>query len=145
MEKSIFKGTKGGKTKNELEIRGETERTGTRVDFLPDSTIFETLVLDFETLAKRMRELSFLTKGLRIKIADERSGKKRDFFYEGGIISFVEYLNKNKEVLHEKPIYISGERNGVVIEVALQYNNSYKENLFTFANNINTQEGRVLI
>lgn len=139
--KIYFQRYERGKTKNELEIRGETERTGTRVDFLPDSTIFETLVLDFETLAKRMRELSFLTKGLRIKIADERSGKKRDFFYEGGIISFVEYLNKNKEVLHEKPIYISGERNGVVIEVALQYNNSYKENLFTFANNINTQEG----
>ena len=139
--KIYFQRYERGETKNKLEIRGETERSGTRVDFLPDSTIFETLVLDFETLAKRMRELSFLTKGLRIKIADERSGKKRDFFYEGGIKSFVEYLNKNKEVLHKKPIYISGEKSGVVIEVALQYNNSYKENLFTFANNINTQEG----
>lgn len=139
--KIYFQRYERGETKNKLEIRGETERSGTRIDFLPDSTIFETLVLDFETLAKRMRELSFLTKGLRIKIADERSGKKRDFFYEGGIKSFVEYLNKNKEVLHEKPIYISGEKSGVLIEVALQYNSSYKENLFTFANNINTQEG----
>jgi len=139
--KIYFQRYERGETKNELEIRGDTERSGTRIDFLPDSTIFETLVFDFETLAKRMRELSFLTKGLRIKIADERSGKKRDFFYEGGIKSFVEYLNKNKEILHGKPIYISGERSGVLIEVAFQYNNSYKENLFTFANNINTQEG----
>jgi len=139
--KIYFQRYERGETKNKLEIRGETERTGTRIDFLPDSTIFETLVFDFETLAKRMRELSFLTKGLRIKIADERSGKKRDFFYEGGIKSFVEYLNKNKEVLHKKPIYISGEKSGVLIEVAFQYNSSYKENLFTFANNINTQEG----
>ena len=139
--KIYFQRYERGETKNNLEIRGETERSGTRIDFLPDSTIFETLVFDFETLAKRMRELSFLTKGLRIKIADERSGKKRDFFYEGGIKSFVEYLNKNKEVLHKKPIYISGEKSGVLIEAAFQYNNSYKENLFTFANNINTQEG----
>ncbi len=139
--KVYFQMYEKGETKNKLEIRGETERTGTRIDFLPDSTIFETLVFDFETLAKRMRELSFLTKGLRIKIADERSGKKRDFLYEGGIKSFVEYLNKNKEVLHKKPIYISGEKSGVLIEAAFQYNSSYKENLFTFANNINTQEG----
>ena len=139
--KIYFQRYERGETKNKLEIRGETERSGTRIDFLPDSTIFESLVFDFETLAKRMRELSFLTKGLRIKIADERSGKKRDFLYEGGIKSFVEYLNKNKEVLHKKPIYISGERSGVIIEAAFQYNNSYKENLFTFANNINTQEG----
>lgn len=139
--KIYFQRYERGETKSKLEIRGDTERSGTRIDFLPDSTIFETLVFDFETLSKRMRELSFLTKGLRIKIADERSGKKRDFFYEGGIKSFVEYLNKNKEVLHKKPIYISGERSGVLIEVAFQYNSSYKENLFTFANNINTQEG----
>jgi len=139
--KIYFQRYERGETKNTLEIRGETERSGTRIDFLPDSTIFETLTFDFETLAKRMRELSFLTKGLRIKIADERTGKKKDFFYEGGIKSFVEYLNKNKEALHRKPIYISGERSGVLIEVAFQYNNSYKENLFTFANNINTQEG----
>jgi DNA gyrase subunit B len=139
--KIYFQRYERGETRSKLEIRGETERSGTRIDFLPDSTIFETLVFDFETLVKRMRELSFLTKGLRIKIADERSGKKRDFFYEGGIKSFVEYLNKNKEALHSEPIYIEGERSGVLIEAAFQYNNSYKENLFTFANNINTQEG----
>ncbi len=139
--KIYFQRYERGETKSELEIRGETEGTGTRIHFLPDSTIFETLTFDFETLSKRMRELSFLTKGLRIKIVDERSGKKRDFLYQGGIKSFVEYLNKNKEVLHKNPIHISGEKNGVLIEAAFQYNSSYKENLFTFANNINTREG----
>ncbi|MFH1952485.1 MAG: DNA topoisomerase (ATP-hydrolyzing) subunit B [Pseudomonadota bacterium] len=140
-KKIYFQRYERGVTKSEVETRGDTERIGTKIHFLPDSTIFETLTFDFETLAKRMRELSFLTKGLRIKISDERSGKKKDFLYEGGITSFVEYLNENKEVLHQKPIYISGEKGGVLIEVAFQYNNSYKENLFTFANNINTREG----
>ncbi|MBT3368209.1 MAG: DNA gyrase subunit B, partial [Nitrospina sp.] len=121
--------------------RGETARTGTKIHFIPDPVIFETVIFDFETLAKRMRELSFLTKGLRIKILDERTGKKKDFLYEGGIESFVEYLNRNKELLHRKPIAISGEKSGVLVDIALQYNNSYKENLFTFANNINTKEG----
>jgi len=130
-----------GKTKNRLEIKGDTKKRGTKIHFMPDNQIFETNSFDFEILVKRMRELSFLTKGVRIKISDERSGRKKDFIYEGGIKSFVEYLNKNKETLHRKPIYISGEKNGVLIEIALQYNNSYKENLFTFANNINTQEG----
>jgi DNA gyrase subunit B len=108
---------------------------------LPDPDIFEVTDFDFDTLAKRMRELAFLTKGVRIRIADERTGKKKDFMYEGGIKSFVEYINKSKEVLHRKPIYLQGERNKVIIEVALQYNSSYKENIFTFANNINTHEG----
>jgi len=139
--KIYFQRYERGATKTELEIRGETEGTGTSIHFLPDSSIFEFLDFDFETLAMRMRELSFLTKGLRIKIVDERTGKKRDFLYEGGILSFVEYLNANKEVLHPKPIFINGEKNGVVIEAAFQYNTSYKENLFTFANNINTREG----
>lgn len=139
--KIYFQQYERGVTKSELEIRGETKWAGTSIHFLPDATIFEFLDFDFETLAKRMRELSFLTQGLRIKIVDERSGKKRDFLYQGGILSFVEYLNKNKEVLHSKPIHIAGERNGVMIEAAFQYNNSYKENLFTFANNINTREG----
>jgi DNA gyrase subunit B len=130
-----------GATKSALEIRGQADRTGTSIRFLPDPTIFELLDFDFDTIARRMRELSFLTKGLRIKIVDERTGKKRDFLYQGGILSFVEYLNTNKEVLHPKPIYITGDKNGVLIEAAFQYNNSYKENLFTFANNINTREG----
>ena len=130
-----------GKTKNGLIIKGDTKKRGTRIHFIPDRRIFEIIIFDFDTISKRMRELSFLTKGVRIKISDERTGSKKDFFYEGGIRSFVEYLNKNKEVLHRKPIYILGEKNGVLMEVSLQYNNSYKENLFTFANNINTREG----
>lgn len=139
--KIYYQRYKRGKTKNRLEIKGDTKKRGTKIHFMPDNQIFETNSFDFETLVKRMRELSFLTKGVRIKISDERSGRKKDFVYEGGIKSFVEYLNKNKETLHRKPIFISGEKNGVLIEISLQYNNSYKENLFTFANNINTKEG----
>jgi len=130
-----------GETKTPLEIRGETEGTGTSVHFSPDPTVFEVLEFDFETLARRMRELAFLTKGLRIKIVDERSGKKKDFLYEGGILSFVDYLNANKEVLHEKAIYVAGEKNGILIEAAFRYNTSYTETLLTFANNISTREG----
>jgi len=130
-----------GEPKTKLEVTGKSVETGTRIHFLPDKDIFEFVHIDFDILAKRMRELSFLTKGVKIKISDERTGKKKEFIYEGGIKSFVEYLNKNKEVLHKKPIYISGNKNGVSVEVALQYNNSYKETLFTFANNINTTEG----
>jgi len=130
-----------GLKKTDLTVKGETRRRGTRIHFKPDPEIFETTDFDFDTLAKRMRELSFLTKGVRIRISDERSGKKREFFYEGGIISFVEYLNKNREVLHRKPIYMSAEKGGILMEIALQYNTSYKENIFSFANNINTKEG----
>lgn len=130
-----------GETKSALEIRGETEKTGTRVCFLPDREIFGDLELDFDTLCRRMREVAFLTSGVQIKISDERTGKKAKFDYEGGIRSFVEYLNRNKEVLHPRPIYLSGKRGLVVVEIAIQYNNSYKENVYTFANNINTREG----
>jgi len=130
-----------GITKCPLEVRGKTKDSGTKIHFMPDREVFESVEFDFETLAKRMRELAFLTQGLRIKIADERSGKKRDFLYEGGIQSFVDYINKNKEVLHAKAIHYTGEKNNIVIEFALQYNNSYKENIYTFANNINTKEG----
>ncbi|UCF58060.1 MAG: DNA topoisomerase (ATP-hydrolyzing) subunit B [Deltaproteobacteria bacterium] len=130
-----------GKPKNRLRIKGDTKKTGTKIHFMPDPQVFERVQFDFDTLARRMRELAFLTKGVRIQIADERTGKKKEFIYEGGIKSFVEYLNKNREALHKKPIYTSGEKNGVLIEMALQYNNSYKETLFTFANNINTREG----
>jgi DNA gyrase subunit B len=130
-----------GQTKTELIVKGDTERRGTRIVFKPDRRIFENTEYDFDTLAKRMRELSFLTQGVKIKITDEVSGRKKEFIYEGGIISFVEYLNKNREVLHPSPIYFRGEKNRVINEIALQYNNSYKENIFTFANNINTREG----
>ena len=140
-KKKYYQRYERGEAVTPLEIRGESARTGTKIHFTPDPLVFETVIFDFETLAKRMRELSFLTKGLRINILDERTGKKKEFIYEGGIESFVEYLNRNKELLHRKPIVISGEKNGVLVDIALQYNNSYKENLFTFANNINTKEG----
>jgi len=139
--KIYFQYYEKGETKSELKIKGTTKKKGTKIRFIPDSSIFSDIYFDFETISKRMRELAFLTKGIRIKISDERTGRKKDFFYEGGIKSFVEYLNKNKEALHRKPIYFSGEKNDVLTEIALQYNNSYKENLFTFANNINTSEG----
>ncbi len=139
--KIYFQRYEKGVTKTSLEERGKTSKNGSKIHFLPDKSIFGNLVFDFDMVSKRMRELSFLTRGVRIKIKDERSGRKKDFIYEGGITSFVEYLNKNREVLHRNPIYLSGEKNGVLMEVSLQYNNSYKENLFTFANNINTREG----
>jgi len=139
--KIYFQRYERGNTNKDLETRGDTEKRGTKIHFMPDSDIFEIVEFEVETLTTRMRELAFLTKGVRIKISDEITGKKKDFIYEGGIKSFVEYINKNKEVLHKKPIYISGEKSRVIIEIALQYNNSYKESLFTFANNINTTEG----
>ncbi|MCP4668588.1 MAG: DNA topoisomerase (ATP-hydrolyzing) subunit B [Deltaproteobacteria bacterium] len=139
--KIYFQRYERGKTKGGLDIKGETLKSGTRIRFLPDKRVFDAVRLDFDTLARRMRELSFLTKGVRIRISDELSGRKKDFLYEGGIISFIEYLNKNREVIHKKPIYISGQKNLVDMEIALQYSNAYKENVFTFANNINTREG----
>ena len=139
--KIYFQRYERGVPSNKLQIKGETKKRGTKIHFLADHQIFESVQFDFETLARRMRELAFLTRGVEIQIADERTGKKREFAYEGGIKSFVEYLNRNKEVLHKKPIYVSGEKNGVLIDIAIQYNNSYKETLYTFANNINTKEG----
>jgi len=139
--KVYFQRYERGQTKTELKVIRETKRTGTKVRFKPDPLIFSQTDFDYETLHQRMRELAFLTKGVKIQIADERSGKKREFFYEGGIVSFVEYLNKNRQSLHPKPIFISGEKGDVLIEIAFQYNNSYKENVFSFANNIATREG----
>lgn len=130
-----------GLKKSELKVKGETKRRGSRIHFKPDNEIFSETIFEFETLRKRMRELAFLTKGVKIRISDERTGKKHEFYYEGGIKSFVEHLNKSREVLHKKPIYMSGEKNQVISEIAIQYNNSYKEHVFSFANNINTREG----
>jgi DNA gyrase subunit B len=130
-----------GEKKTDLSVIGDTTHRGTQIHFLPDEQIFRAREFDFDILARRMRELSFLTKGVKIRITDERTGKEKEFMYEGGIRSFVEFLNKNQESLHRKPIYIAGEKNRVIMEIALQYNNSYKENIFTFANNINTREG----
>ena len=130
-----------GKTAKPLEIIGDTELTGTRVWFKPDIEIFEETVFSFDTLKQRLRELAFLNKGLTITLTDERNGESKEYKYDGGIISFVEHLNKNKDVLHPLPIYISGMKDTTVVEVAIQYNDSYMENMFAFVNNINTQEG----
>jgi len=130
-----------GEAKTELKVVGKTKHTGTQIRFKPDSEIFETLHFSFDLLSQRLRELAFLNKGVSISIEDERSGKRHDFLYKGGINSFVEFLNKNKNCLHPKPIYIEGSKNGVEVEIAFQYNDGYTENLFSFANNINTHEG----
>ncbi|RNB83445.1 DNA topoisomerase (ATP-hydrolyzing) subunit B [Brevibacillus fluminis] len=133
-----------GAPESELAVVGETEETGTIVTFKPDPTIFtETTVYEYEILQKRIRELAFLNKGLRIVLHDQRPGQERteEFYYEGGIISFVEYLNKNREKMHEEVIYCEGEKEGLMVEVAIQYNDSYVSNIYSFANNINTHEG----
>jgi len=130
-----------GEVKTKLEVIGKTKHTGTQIRFKPDSDIFETSAFSFDLLSQRLRELAFLNKGLSISIEDERSGKRHDFYYKGGIISFIEYLNKNKNCLHAKPIYVQAVKNGIDVEIALQYNDGYSESLFSFANNINTQEG----
>jgi DNA gyrase subunit B len=130
-----------GEVKTKLEVTGKTKHTGTQIRFKPDSEIFETNPFSFDLLSQRLRELAFLNKGLSISIEDERSEKRHDFFYKGGIISFIEYLNKNKNYLHPKPIYIQGVKNGIDVEIAFQYNDGYSESLFSFANNINTHEG----
>ena len=139
--KVYFQRFERAEKKTELKVIKETKKGGTKILFGPDPEIFENINFDFDTLAKRMRELSFLTKGVKIQISDERSGKKKDFLYEGGIKSFVTYLNKTRGVLHPKPIYISGEKEGIIMEIAFQYNDSYNEKIFAFANNINTKEG----
>ncbi|HEY5513960.1 MAG TPA: DNA gyrase subunit B, partial [Geomonas sp.] len=124
-----------------LEIVGDTKGRGTQITFLPDGEIFETTEFSFDVLSQRLRELAFLNAGVRIKIHDERTDKDHNFFYEGGIKSFVEYLNKNRNAVNPDPIYFRGEKGGVDIEVAMQYNDSYDEKVFSFANNINTHEG----
>ena len=132
-----------GKTTEKLTRLGDSKKTGTKVRFLADSTIFETLEYDFKTLEERFREIAFLNKGLHITIEDQRDDenlKKSEFCFEGGLISFVEYLNQNKEKIHPTPIYI--EKDGEVpVEIALQYTTAYTENIYTFVNNINTIEG----
>jgi len=130
---------KGKKTKK-LSVIGKTKKRGTKIHFIPDTQILETDNFSYEILIRRLRELAFLNKGVKLIIEDERADKKDEFFYKGGIISFVEYLNKRNLVLH-KPIFIEGIKNEVQIEVAIQYNNTFTEKLFSFANNINTIEG----
>ncbi|MGV8128200.1 MAG: DNA topoisomerase (ATP-hydrolyzing) subunit B [Methanothrix sp.] len=130
-----------GSVASDVEVRGHSDKTGTTVTFKPDGGIFEETEFNFDTLSSRLRELAFLNRGLSITIKDERTEKENDFCYEGGIISFVEYLNANKETLHKPPLYFTRSKNGTAVEVALQYNNSYNENVYSYANNINTREG----
>jgi DNA gyrase subunit B len=125
----------------DVEVTGTTQRRGTKVTFKPDAQIFETTEFSFDTLAQRLRELAFLNGGILITIDDERDGKSHKFQYDGGIVSFVQHLNKNKVVANDKPIYMKGERDGIEAEIALQWNDGYTELVFSFANNINTHEG----
>ncbi len=130
-----------GKPVTEFRRTGTTKRRGTKITFVPDETIFETLEFSHDTIVGRLRELSFLNKGLEIVLEDLRTDRRAEFKYDGGIVSFVEHLNKNKNVLHPKPIYFEAKREDVVVEVAMQYNDGYSETTFSFANNINTHEG----
>ena len=117
-----------------------TKNTGTKTTFLADSNIFTKVTYNFETLANRLRELAFLNKGLRISLKDARDGNQEEFYYKGGLIEFIKYIDQSRTALH-KPIYISGEREGVEVEIAFEYNDSYSDNIFTYCNNVNTIEG----
>ena len=141
-EGSIWQQTyERGKVVSDLENIGSSNETGTTVYFKPDSEIFDETVYDFSILSQRLRELAFLNKGIHITLIDKRYDNKEEFHYEGGIKSFVSYLNRNKETLHPEPIYVEGIKDKVSVEVAIQYNDGYTENLFSFANNIDTVEG----
>jgi DNA gyrase subunit B len=136
-QQSYERGTPSGP----LEVTGTTKRRGTKVTFKPDAQIFETTVFSFDILAQRLRELAFLNGGILITLDDERDGKSHKFHYEGGIVSFVQHLNKNKAAVNEKPIFMRGDKDGSEAEIALQWNDGYAETIYSFANNINTNEG----
>ncbi|MGA2609140.1 MAG: DNA topoisomerase (ATP-hydrolyzing) subunit B [Terriglobia bacterium] len=130
-----------GKPVQDLKRAGKTERRGTKITFLPDAKILDAIDFNYDTLAQRLRELSFLNKGLTIRLKDERTNKQAEFHYHGGIAEFIKHLNKNKEVLHPTPIYAEADRDNLHMEFALQYNDAYAETVFSFANNINTVDG----
>ena len=130
-----------GKPVSPIEVIGETNTSGTRIRFKPDSEIFEDLNFRFEILSNRLRELAFLNKGLKIHIHDERDGKDNEFLFAGGIVSFIEHLGKNKKILHPEPIYIEREKDDCDLQLVIQYNDSYHEEMFTFVNNVNTRDG----
>ncbi|WP_256759648.1 DNA topoisomerase (ATP-hydrolyzing) subunit B [Cohnella sp. WQ 127256] len=131
-----------GAPQYDLKVIGETEETGTQTRFKPDPEIFtETTIFEYDTLVGRIRELAFLNKGIELNLSDKRTGMSETFRYEGGIVEFVQYLNRNRETMHEQPIYVEGARDAIHCEVAMQYNDGYSENLYSFANNINTHEG----
>lgn len=130
-----------GRAKSKVTVIGKTKETGTTVTFKPDAEIFEKIELSFEILSNRLRELAFLNRGVWIAIKDERTAKEHVFQYKGGIAEFIQYINRNKNVLHSKIFYTDKQKEGVTVEVALQYNDSYNEDVFSFVNNINTVEG----
>jgi len=130
-----------GITATPLQVIGKTKRRGTSIHFRPDELLFENIEFSFDIICQRMREIAFLNTGLKITVSDDRSQRQKEFYYKGGIVSFVEYLNRNQELVHAKPISMEGERNGVSIDIAFQYSHSYIQKIFSFANNINTKEG----
>ena len=130
-----------GIAKTEVDLIGKTKQTGTSITFIPDSTIFDTLEFNYTTIKHRMRELAFLNKGIKIILEDKRNKIKNEFHYEGGIKEFVQFLNSKKEPLHNDVIYTEGTKDKVIVEIAIQYTDSYNENIFSFVNNINTIEG----
>jgi DNA gyrase subunit B len=140
-EKVYHQAYEKGDAKTRLEVVGKTKKTGTKIRFKPDSEIFDTSSFSFELLSQRLRELSFLNKGLLIRVTDERTDKKNEFFYKGGIVSFVEFLNKKRNCINPKPIYFHEGKDSLDIEIAFQYNDGFAENLFSYANNVRTQEG----
>jgi DNA gyrase subunit B len=139
--KVYYQSYERGKSTGAVQVIGKTKRRGTKVRFLPDSKIFKTIDFNFDIISGRLREMAFLNKGLKIILEDERTDKKKEYCYRGGIVSFVDYLNKGRNPLHKKPIYLEAEKQGVSMEVAMQYNETYTEKIFSFANNINTHEG----
>jgi DNA gyrase subunit B len=140
-EKVYYQSYEKGKSTCPVKAIGKTKRRGTRVHFRPDPEIFKTIDFSFDVISQRLRELAFLNKGLRIVLEDERTDKKKEYYYKGGIVSFVEYLNKGRALRNRKPVYMEAEKRGVSMEVAIQYNDTYAEKIFSFANNINTHEG----
>ena len=130
-----------GVTVKPLEVIGSAQDTGTKVHFLPDDEIFTVLEFNFDTLKHRLRELAFLNSGIKISLNDERTGEKKEFHFDGGIKSFVEHLNRKKEKINPQPIYFNGRRDDAVVEVAMQYTDDFRENIFSYVNNINTEEG----
>lgn len=134
---------KRGIPEEDVALIGEADGSGTIIKFKPDSTIFEELDYSYDTLSSRLRELAFLNKGIRISIGDRRSDEesKETFQYEGGIRSFVDHLNKNRQTLHDDPIYLEREKDNIMVEIAMQYTDTYAEHVYSFANNINTHEG----
>jgi DNA gyrase subunit B len=138
--KVYFQRYEGGKPTSEIKVIGQTESTGTKMTFLPDKAIFGEETFDYEIISERLREVAFLNKGLKIELEDLRSGKREEFHYPQGIVEFVDYINRNKEGIG-KTFYFEGERNEVYLELAMQYNGGYSENVYAFVNSINTIEG----